>query len=233
MTTVHPAGGGSGPDRTGRTGPAKLTLVSMPWASPERPPLPLELLASVVHGSSSWEVELVPAYLDWLRLLLDADLDPPFQTREYERARGGTVTGIGEWVFSGVLRDEPPDEDDGFLRQLRHRGLDPGRTPQLRHLAPGFIAGLAERIVAQRPDVVGCSTSFAQNTASLALIKEIRSLDPSITTVLGGANCDGEMGEALHRCFPQVDLVVRGEGEPAILPLLEALSESDPQVRRT
>lgn len=210
----------------------KVTLVSMPWASPERPPFPLELLASVIRSESGWDVVVVPAYLAWLRMLLDADLDPPFRTQEYERARGGTVTGIGEWVFSAVLRGAPPDEPDGFVDQLRSRGLDPGRAPQLRHLAPTFITTLAEGIVAERPDVVGCSTSFAQNTASLALLREIRSLDPSIVTVLGGANCDGEMGEALHRCFPQVDAVVRGEGEPVIVPVLEGLTQPDPQVRR-
>ena len=37
---------------------------------------------------------------------------------------------------------------------------------------------------------------------------------PDIKIILGGANCDGAMGEALLRGFPWIDAVVRGEAEP-------------------
>ncbi len=34
--------------------------------------------------------------------------------------------------------------------------------------------------------------------------------------VFGGANCEGAMGAALHRAFPVIDVVVRGEGEQVL-----------------
>ena len=53
------------------------------------------------------------------------------------------------------------------------------------------------------------------------MAKLVKQRDPSLTIVFGGANCDGPMGAALHRTFPWVDVVVRGEAE-VVLPALIA-----------
>jgi ribosomal peptide maturation radical SAM protein 1 len=47
----------------------------------------------------------------------------------------------------------------------------------------------------------------------------LKQLDPSLTIVFGGDNCEGPMGPALHRSFPWVDIVVRGEGERVLVEL--------------
>jgi ribosomal peptide maturation radical SAM protein 1 len=41
--------------------------------------------------------------------------------------------------------------------------------------------------------------------------------------MFGGANCEGPMGAALHREFPWVDVVVRGEAERVLPPLVDEL----------
>ena len=64
-------------------------------------------------------------------------------------------------------------------------------------------------------DVIGFTSTFQQNTAALAAAREVKRLSPHVVTVFGGANCDGEQGLALHRNFPFVDFVVRGEGDVA------------------
>jgi hypothetical protein len=51
-------------------------------------------------------------------------------------------------------------------------------------------------------DVVGFTSTFAQNVASLALARRVADLHRSSAIVFGGANCEGEMGLGLHRCFP-------------------------------
>jgi len=61
--------------------------------------------------------------------------------------------------------------------------------------------------------IVGFTSTFDQNVASLTMAKLIKDLYPSITIVFGGANYDGEMGLEHLRAWPWIDYVVVGEGE--------------------
>ena len=61
--------------------------------------------------------------------------------------------------------------------------------------------------------IVGCTTTFQQTTASFAILNRIKSLRPDIVTVLGGANCEGEMAEGLLSLDLKVDYVFSGESE--------------------
>jgi magnesium-protoporphyrin IX monomethyl ester (oxidative) cyclase len=83
----------------------------------------------------------------------------------------------------------------------------------LRELAPGFVDETARRVLARRPRIVGCTSTFEQHTASLGLLRRIKALDPTVITMLGGANCEAEMGWAAIREFPWVDYVVSGEAD--------------------
>lgn len=77
----------------------------------------------------------------------------------------------------------------------------------------------ARQILATGARVVGCTSTFEQHVASLALLRRIHELDPEIITMLGGANCETVMGAATHRCFPWVDYVVSGEADGLITQL--------------
>ena len=66
---------------------------------------------------------------------------------------------------------------------------------------------------------VGASTTFDQTAPSVALLRAAKRYGP-VRTVLGGRNCDGPMGRALHHLLPDVDAVVSGEGERAFLEVL-------------
>jgi len=63
---------------------------------------------------------------------------------------------------------------------------------------------------------------FEQTSASVALLRRIKVLCPETVTVIGGANCEAEMGFELHRSFPWIDFVCTGEGEAAFVELVEA-----------
>src|SRR3954454_17752260 len=76
-----------------------------------------------------------------------------------------------------------------------------------------YVEHLADAIVARRPRIVGCSSVFQQHCASLALLKRIRELKPDTVLLMGGANCEGEMGVETVRTFPWVDCVVSGEAD--------------------
>lgn len=63
----------------------------------------------------------------------------------------------------------------------------------------------------------------------LATARLIKKTAPEVVVVLGGANCDGPLGAALHCGFPFIDYVNRGEGEVSFTRLLACLlAKSDP-----
>ena len=65
-------------------------------------------------------------------------------------------------------------------------------------------------------DVVGFTSTFQQNVASLALARAIKEEHPRVTTLFGGANFDSVMGLEYLRVFPgteQADNAVYWIGE--------------------
>ena len=100
----------------------------------------------------------------------------------------------------------------------------------MRQFAPAFIRQAADEVLAGDPDVVGLSSTFMQNVPSLAIATELKRRRPEVQIVMGGGNCDGPMGPALHRNFRALDYVVKGEGERALVGLLDALERgADPE----
>jgi len=77
-------------------------------------------------------------------------------------------------------------------------------------------------------DIVGFTTGYNQTVASLAMARRIRQQCPEKIIMFGGAACDGEMGPALLKEFPMLDVVVSGEADTVIVPLIRALRTQQP-----
>jgi ribosomal peptide maturation radical SAM protein 1 len=206
----------------------RVLLVNMPWASVEVPSLALGILRNSIRAAlPDVEVEVRHAnldYVDWVT----GSFDLSFTDYQYY-AVGTYFSGNGDWVFSAALYDDPKWRLAEFheLRGATMTGPELAMNVRLHELAPEFVRGLAESIVAAGPDVVGFTTTFQQNTAALAAARQLKALDPRIVTVFGGANCDGPQGEALHRNFGFVDFVLRGEAEATFPQLLSACRAGD------
>jgi magnesium-protoporphyrin IX monomethyl ester (oxidative) cyclase len=133
---------------------------------------------------------------------------------------------IGEWIFGlAAFREEAPDEPgyldealaapvaQALMRKSGFRGDPRAALHRLRAAAAAFVDETACRILALQPRIVGCTSTFMQHVASLALLRRVKELAPEVVTVIGGANCEAEMGAATQRCFPWVDCVVSGEAD--------------------
>lgn len=201
----------------------RVTLVNMPWSSIDYPSLAIGILrSSLARACPDVQVTVVHAnleYVDWVTQVTD------FRWRDYNHySLRSYFHGHGDWVFSSALYDDPHWRDDEF-RELN------GRMPEeklalnmrLHETAGDFIEHLGGLILGTEPDMVGFTTTFQQNTASLAAAKHLKERAPRVLNVFGGANCDGEQGAAVHRNFGFVDYVVRGEGELAFPELLETV----------
>jgi ribosomal peptide maturation radical SAM protein 1 len=73
-------------------------------------------------------------------------------------------------------------------------------------------------------DVVGFTSTFEQNIASLALAKRLKAAHPGIINVFGGANWEGEMGEELVSQFSFIDVACSGEADDSFPAVIETLT---------
>ncbi|HZP51501.1 RiPP maturation radical SAM C-methyltransferase, partial [Actinocrinis sp.] len=205
----------------------RILLVNMPWALIDVPSLALGILRRAARDAvPDTEIEVVHAnldYVDWITKRLD------FTVEDYHYYSLSTYfSGAGDWVFSSALYDDPHWREAELLEQVPMSEAHRRTSLELHRCAGEFIRDFAERIAGLEPDLVGFTSTFQQNMPALAAARAIKRLAPRTLIAMGGANCDGAQGEALHRNFQFIDFVVRGEGEAAFPQLLRRLRAGDP-----
>src|SRR5688500_8531504 len=75
--------------------------------------------------------------------------------------------------------------------------------------------------------MVGFTSMFQQNCASLAVMRELKKRRPEVLTAIGGSNCEGEMGKELFERFPDIDYLGRGECDHTFVDLVRSLRNGD------
>lgn len=194
-----------------------VCLVSMPYAAIERPSIALGLLTAELRGAGI-AVESLYGCLDFAAIVGLDTYDRILQSR--------TTLFAGEWSFAAAAFPEMDVADPAYVEQCASEtGCEASLLLALREEAKRFTNALADAILARRPRIVGCSSTFQQQTASLALLRAVRERDPDIITMIGGTNCEGRMGLAVRRSFPWVDYVVSGEADELIAPFVRSLLE--------
>jgi anaerobic magnesium-protoporphyrin IX monomethyl ester cyclase len=88
--------------------------------------------------------------------------------------------------------------------------------------------GMKKSISSSKPDIVA-SSGFTCNAYVCARVAETaKKVDPGIVTVIGGQHFSSFDEQSL-RSFPEIDYIVRGEGERTLLELIRALrGKGDP-----
>ncbi len=150
-------------------------------------------------------------------------------------------TLIGEWTFAGALFPDFQPDDDAYLRKTvdilgTNNSVDwrylhdafpyldyVALLREIRRRAPDFVERAADRVLALNPKIVGCTSTFQQHCASLALLRAIKQRRPDVVTMIGGANCEGEMGRTTFEQFPFLDFVASGEADGYFGPLCQTL----------
>ena len=196
----------------------------MPWHSLDRPSLALGILRQTVRRcEDKHQVADYYGNLAWAEMLFDRSNGRITPVDYFSVSDVGIFLGMGDWIFAGSLYGVPSWRADEYQRFLSEHGIAPALALEMQRYADDFIEQAADDVLQQEPDLVGFTTTFMQNVPSLALARRLKQRQPNLVTVFGGANCEGPMGAALHRNFPQVDFVVRGEGEHAFVELLDTL----------
>jgi len=114
-------------------------------------------------------------------------------------------------------------------RTEAHEAFSASALAQIEEQAVSWIDDIAEAIAKRRYRVVGCSTMFAQTNAAIALLRTIKRLDPGVATIVGGANCEGEMAQGVASLDPKgdaVDTIFSGESEDSFVQYMRDLAEA-------
>lgn len=199
---------------------AKVLMVSMPFGPLNMPSIGLSLLQSCLKdkGIASQCLYMTLPFAKAVGVDLYNDITA---------GKPDSADMLGEWIFAETLTPGKTSSPDEFLKSVLMVGGK--NTPETRDFfgkalaardqAEAFIERCAAEISWGQYPVIGFTSIFQQNVASLALAKRIKSAYPHVRIVFGGANAEGVMGLELLQNFPFVDAVVSGEGEIAF-PLL-------------
>src|SRR5262245_20473261 len=201
-----------------------LILVNMPFGAIQFPSIQLGIPQSLAQSAN------LPCKSIYSNIAFAQRIGPTL----YNFLSNHRGVMLGEWHFSFAAFDTSVKDADDFMSRFadafteleRKTGVPARRLKHLREVtAPKFIEETADSIVAAGPKVVGLTSTFEQNLASIALARAIKARNPSITTLFGGANFDGTMGVAYMEAIPWIDVCVVGEADHVFVPLVTALIE--------
>ncbi len=137
---------------------------------------------------------------------------------------------VGDWLFAQQLFLNRLDAKAYLATLQRHCPTDFHFDALLeaREFVQAFLDECIQAYAIADYDVIGFTSVFQQNLASLALAKRIKESFPDKVTLMGGANCEGVMGRELMLRFPWIDYVICGEADYSLSELLTRLEEKRP-----
>jgi ribosomal peptide maturation radical SAM protein 1 len=143
----------------------------------------------------------------------------------------------GDWSFTHTLYGERPGAEGRYVQEVLRDAwqlseAEIRRILRVRSLAPYFLDHCMAAVQWHQYAIVGFTSTFEQNIASLALAARIKTAHPNIAIVFGGANWEGEMGLELHRKFSFVDYVCSGEAEQSFPELAQNILRSPSSNKR-
>ena len=191
---------------------AQVALVNMPFSFSKYPSIQLGTLSALLKSQG------IPVECHHLNVRFAHKIGVPLYEMICEKR-----ALFGEWLFSYLLfRDNPrraeyPRVFKPVFEQIAQQSGQPiGYFEEMAtRIAPQFLTWALTAIDWGQYKLVGFTSTFDRNVASLTMAKLIKDLYPNVTIVFGGANYDGEMGMEYFRAFPFIDHVVVGEGEVA------------------
>ena len=203
----------------------KVLLLSMPMGALERPALGLSLLKARLNevGFACDVRYLTFAFAEFIG-------QTDYQWMCYELPY---TAFAGDWSFTQALYGDRPETEQAYVQEVMRQAwkltdADIARVLHIRSMVPYFLSHCMDAIPWRDYSMVGFTSTFEQNIASLALAKRIKQAYPKISIVFGGANWEADMGYELHRQFSFVDFVCSGESEVSFPALVRRVFERTP-----
>ncbi|MBH0197809.1 MAG: RiPP maturation radical SAM protein 1 [Nitrospira sp.] len=207
------------------SGEARVALVNMPFSYSKYPSIQLGTLSALLKSQG------IPVDCHHLNVRFAHLIGVPLHELICEKR-----ALFGEWLFSFLLfRDNPKRTEyrrvfkPVFEQIAEQSGRPIGYFEEMAtRIAPQFLTHMLTAVDWGRYALVGFTSTFDQNVASLTMAKLIKDLYPHVKIVFGGANYDSEMGLEYFRAFPFIDHVVVGEGEEVFPRLVRYVLDEKP-----
>ena len=189
----------------------KVLLVSMPMGAMERPALGLSLLKARLN-ESGFKCDVRYLTFAFAEFIGHDD----YQWMCYQLPY---TAFAGEWSFTEALYGARPEADSAYVQDILRTAwqlseADIARILHIRSMVPYFMNHCLAAVPVGRPTIVGFTSTFEQNIASLALAKQIKKTYPRISIVFGNAgNWEGRDGAGVAPAIPLRRLRVSGEAE--------------------
>jgi len=199
---------------------ARVALVNMPFSFSKYPSIQLGTLSALLKSQG------IPVDCHHLNVRFAHKIGASLYEMICEKR-----ALFGEWLFSNLLfRDNPKRAEyprvfkPVFEQMAQQSGRPIGYFEEMAtRVAPQFLTSALTSIDWGQYKLVGFTSTFDQNVASLTMAKLIKDLYPDVRIVFGGANYDGEMGMEYFRAFAFIDHVVIGEGEETFPALVRVI----------
>lgn len=204
-----------------------ICFVSLPFVAIERPLISFGLLQAILKKEN----------IKATTLYYNLDFAEKIGAYNYHVMSQCAYILLGEWVFSPSLFPGRTNADDylnklkDLLQKAKTRPLplfnllnDRDYLLKLRNIAHSFLKDAAEEVVEKyNPRIVACSSIFDNHIACVSFLKFIKAISPETITMIGGQNCESEMGKTTHKLFPFVDYVVSGHADHLITELCKKI----------
>ncbi len=201
----------------------KVALISAPWPLYNRPSIQIGTLKA--HLKKKFPELKVDAHHFYLKVA------EAIGYRHYQAI--SEQTWQAETVYAALLYPENLErikkvfykkaKGKTLLRDISFDSL----TRQVQEVSEKFI----QSVDWQGYNLAGFSICLCQLTASLYFIKKIKERFPNLFTVVGGSMFTGEAIRNIFNVFPEIDIVVNGEGEIPLSRLVSCLKDSEGEKR--
>lgn len=189
----------------------KITLVNMPFAAVDISSIGLTQLKSVLESRFREQVQVEVQYLnhDFAHYMGIAFYNRIAQSGEHLNS------GLGDWFFKRVAFPEEPDNTESYFNRCY-----PNRTERIQKLRSiitekregleQFLDGLIDKYRLDQADIVGFTSTFAQNVGCFAMARKLKERKPELLILMGGANCEAVMGREIIQQVSFIDFAFSG-----------------------
>jgi ribosomal peptide maturation radical SAM protein 1 len=196
----------------------KVILVSTPWPLYSRPSIQLGTIKAYLLAKHPD----VAVHADHAFLKIAAALGYPLYHEISER------TWLAEAVYAALLYPQRFEVVEKFFNRQAKPGSLIKKTGLLKitSVIKKTTDALIDDIAWDDFQLAGFSVSLCQLTSTLYFIKRIKQKNPQLIVAIGGSTFSGSTTSKFFHHFPEVDLVVTGEGELPFSQLVGYLKSS-------
>src|SRR5215213_1485830 len=189
----------------------RIALINMPFANLHMPSIALTQLKSVVENRFTNEVSVDVYYLnhDFANYLGLELYDRITESADSQNA------GLGDWFFRQIAFPDQTNNTGVYLSRYfpyhtEEMNMLKSRVVEKRRGLDQFMDGLISKYALDQAQLVWFTSMFMQNAAAFSVARKLKERDSTITTLIGGANCESPMGQVIAQHVAAIDYVFSG-----------------------